>query len=76
MRFEVEDMIDNIFGLDFLWLFTCKIDLINMKLIFREENNFFKRTYLMTIVNIEGKDVAVLIDTGYSGYVLGPLSLA
>lgn len=66
----------NLLGLDFLKMFCCVIDLDNEELIMREVVRGWNFDLPKTIVNIQGKDVEMEIDTGSEVYIIGPMSLA
>lgn len=74
--FFVSDSEDNLIGVKTLYHFNSIIDLENHKLIFRNFTPEVELRSPTTTVNIEGQDVMLMIDTGCTDFVHGPMDLA
>lgn len=66
----------NILGMRAMCHFNCVIDLDAQKITFREFVCQAWETQETDIVRIEGQDVRTLIDTGFTGFLLGSMELA
>lgn len=75
--FGVIDDSENLLGRDFLADYCCVVDLYAGRLTLREyAEDALPLDVIRTTVNIEGKDVEMIVDTGSEHVLTGSLSLA
>ncbi|XP_042880376.1 uncharacterized protein LOC122258475 [Penaeus japonicus] len=74
--FYVDDIKDNLLGLDILKGYSAIIDMYNYRLTFRDYNEDYDISEPLVTINVDGKDIDMTIDTGSTFDMVGPMSVA